>query len=480
MKPLLSALSILLFLLPAAAAAREMVTPPVRETALDRYVAKADESYNYVHYDTDDEILYTSYFISMTSQQWRKPDEVDRVLWQHDVLISKPRNPLADTGHTAILLIDGGNNTGARPDDATLQLMGLIALATNSITAVIKQVPNQPLYFADETDKPRKEDEILAYSLDKYLVTGDEEWPVHLAMTKAAVRAMDTVQDFIARETSERVDDFIIIGGSKRGWTTWLTAAVDARVKGIVPVSIDLLNIDRQFIHHKSVYGFYTPSIKDYVAFDLPCRIQTPQGAALIDIIDPFNYRYRYTMPKLIINSTGDQFFATDSSPFYFGNLPGPKTLLYTVNTDHKQGDIENLLLNALLWMDDVLQGKTASEYTWTLEPDGSIRVQTFSQPDKVYLWQATNPNARDFRLETIGEAWTKTKLDDIGGGVYIGWAPEPATGFTAYTVEVVFEEGVVFGLLEADRKFTTDVRVTPNVLPFGGSGCAADTPSKD
>lgn len=43
-------------------------------------------------------------------------------------------------------------------------------------------------------------------------------------MTKAAVRAMDTVQGFAA-EAGKIIRDFLVLGGSKRGWTTWLTAS---------------------------------------------------------------------------------------------------------------------------------------------------------------------------------------------------------------------------------------------------------------
>jgi PhoPQ-activated pathogenicity-related protein len=143
-------------------------------------------------------------------------------------------------------------------------------------------VPNQPLYFADEDHVRRKEDQILAYSMDKYLDTGDEEWPVHLAMTKSVVRAMDAIQDYLRKE-DVTIDDFILMGGSKRGWTTWLTAAVDPRVRAILPISIDMLNLNRQFPRHWDAYGFYAhrrsatmPSLRS----PLPNSVRPRQGPA--------------------------------------------------------------------------------------------------------------------------------------------------------------------------------------------------------
>lgn len=446
-----------------------------QETALDRYIAKPDPNYTYTITDVDDHFLRTNYFINVISQQWRSQDEVDRVLWQHDMVVVIPQNPFSDAEHTGILLIEGGSNGDGGPGgDDLIEIVERLSVATNSVTAVVRQVPNQPLNFADEISNPRKEDAILAYSFDKYLTTGDEEWPVHLAMTKAVIRAMDTVQDVADRE-GERVDNFVVIGGSKRGWTAWLVAAADPqRIKGIIPVSIDLLNMEPQFIHHWEAYGFYAPALSDYVAFDLPCQISSPAGRELRKIVDPYEYRDRYTMSKLIINSAGDQFFLPDSSQFYYHDLPGPKQLRYTLNTDHGQGDdFEDLVVNIGLWVDDVINDKTGPVFSWSLEPDGSIRVQTASRPDKVYLWQASNPNARDFRLESIGKAWTRTELRDSGGGVYFGAVPTPAQGFTAFTLELVFEEDAALGLLEADLKFTTGVHIVPDILPFQGTACA-------
>ena len=64
-------------------------------------------------------------------------------------------------------------------------------------------------------------------------------------------------------------------------------------------------------------------------------------------------------MPKLVLNSAGDQFFLPDSSQFYFDALPGPKKLRYTLNTDHSQAqDLEATILPTLSWLSDVLNAQ--------------------------------------------------------------------------------------------------------------------------
>jgi len=435
------------------------------ETALDRYIAKPDAAYSYTHYLTQRKCGYTVYFLTMTSQQWRTEEEVDRILWEHEMQICVPWNACLHKKHTAILLIDGGSNGKPLPTEANEELV-LGALLSKSVVATVRQVPNQPLYFADEGGRKRKEDEILAYSLNKYLETEDEEWPVHLAMAKAAVRAMDTVQDFIGWRV--QIDDFIVAGGSKRGWATWLTAAADPRVSGIIPLSVDILNIRPQIRRHWEAYGFYSDAIADYVEFDLFCRMDSPEAEDLLKIVDPYEYRERFTMDKLIINSAGDQFYLPDSSQSYFGNLPFPKLMRYTPNTDHRQSD-NRILLSAVSWIADVRNEIPHPEFSWTLEPDGSIRVETIDRPKTVNLWQATNPDARDFRLETIGAAWTDTGLNERGDGLYIGAVSPPPTGWTAYFVELVYHQP---GPLAADQVYTTDVQVTPDELPFEGTQC--------
>jgi PhoPQ-activated pathogenicity-related protein len=447
-------------------------------TALDDYVAKADPNYSYVHYDTRIGKGYTIFVITMTSQKWRTPEEVDWVLWKHDVLIAVPWISHSGNQHTAFMIVNGGSNKAGSPTEND-DLLGLLSVVTGSVTAMVSQIPNQPLLFSDDTE-PRSEDALLAYGMDKHLLTGDPEWLVHLPMTKAVVRAMDTVQAVAANSgntwpTPPRIDDFIVVGGSKRGWATWLTAAVEAqkgsasRVKAILPASIDLLNLDEQFVHHWEAYGFFAPAIQDYVDFDLPRRSKTLAGQEMLKLIDPYEYRDRLTMPKLVLNSAGDQFFLPDSSQFYFADLPGPKQLRYTLNTDHSQGqDLPSIILPTLSWLSDVLDDKPSPQFSWSLDQNGSIRVQTITKPERVRLWRATNPIARDFRLESIGAAWTSTVLQDTGNGVYVGYVAPPVKGWTAFTVELTFPGSTAIPTpLENDEVFTTDVRVTPPILPF-------------
>ncbi|EGV32142.1 PhoPQ-activated pathogenicity-related protein PqaA type [Thiorhodococcus drewsii AZ1] len=460
-------------------------TPRTEATALDDYVAKPDPSYGYSYEETRQGWGYGIHVVDMTSQQWRSPSEVDRTLWRHELLIAVPWIFHSGNQGTAILIVNGGGNIkpGGTEND---ELLGIMAATTGSVVAMLSQVPNQPLQFADES-APREEDAILAYGMDKYLTTGDPEWLPQLPMTKAVVRALDSIQTFAATypgvwPTLPTIDDAIIVGGSKRGWTTWLTAAVESskgeasRIRAILPASIDLLHLDAQFDHHWEAYGFYAPAIQDYVDFDIPCRTATPEGQAMLEIIDPYAYRDRLTMPKLVVNSSGDQFFLPDSSQFYWAGLPEPKQLRYSFNTDHSQSqDLPSVILPTLSWLSDVLDDTPSPRIDWTRDSDGSIRVWTDSTPKTVKLWQTTNPNARDFRLDTIGAAWTSTPLQPSTDGSYVGRVAPPPEGWTAFAVEVTFPGATAIPTpLESDEILTTDVHVVPEILPYAGTVCPA------
>ena len=136
------------------------------------------------------------------------------------------------------------------------------------------------------------------------------------------------------------------------------------------------------------------------------------------------------------------------------------KYLRYVPNADHSlKGSDAYQTLQACY--NAVLNNAPLPQYSWTLEKDGSIRVTAKSQPSEARLGQATNPNARDFRIETFGPKWQSTILSDAGGGVYVGKVAEPEKGWTAFFVELTFPSGK-----PEPFKFTTQIRVVPDTLP--------------
>ncbi len=433
--------------------------PAKEKTALDKYIEAPDPSYKYEIVNKVAGKGYTTFVIKMTSQTWRSTNEVDRNVWWHWMLMVKPDEV---KNSKSLLYITGGNNNSAAPKDADGQIVQ-IATSTKSVVTELRMVPNQPLTFSDDK-KPRTEDEMIAYTWDKYLKTGDDSWPARLPMTKAAVRAMDTVVSVCgsAEGGSTKIDGFVVTGGSKRGWTTWTTAAVDKRVVAIVPIVIDLLNVIPSFKHHLAVYGYYAPAVGDYETMGLMDQQDSPRYKELMKIVEPYEYRHRFTMPKFILNATGDQFFLPDSWQFYYNDLPGVKYLRYVPNTDHSMRG-SDAWMTLLAAYNAILTNAELPQFDWKIEKDGTIRVTTKTKPSEVKLWQASNPGARDFRLTSIGAKWKSSPLQEQGNGTYVAKVPLPKQGWTAYMVELTFPSG----LLLAPYKFTTGVKVIPDVYPF-------------
>ena len=441
--------------------ARETAKP----TALDRYVAKPDPNYKWELVRTNKETGVTSYTIDLTSQQWRTEAEVDRPIWKHWLAISVP-----DTMSypTAMLFIDGGSN---RPNDEPRgadREMKRLALETHTIAASIFMVPNEPLVFADAKGWSRTEDALIAYTWDKFYRTGDEEWPARLPMTKAAVRAMDTVQAFCASEAggNHAVKDFVVAGGSKRGWTTWTTGIVDTRVRAIVPCVIDLLNLIPSFRHHYEVYGGWSPFIGDYQALGVLNWLDTPENAALMSIVDPYSYLNRLTMPKFIMNAGNDQFFVPDSSKFYWNDLEGPKWIRYIPNVGHGL-DEKEAYASLTSFYSAIVSDTPVPNYTFSFESDGAILVRLapasnkeIIQPSEVKLWQAYNPKARDFRGVTA--AYSASPVVAQEPGVYRATVAPPASGWISYFVELTFPGPTP----ETPFKFTSGVRAVPDTTP--------------
>lgn len=425
------------------------------QTALDRYVAAPDPNYKYELARTSAGRGYTQYVYDMVSQKWRTEQDVDHPLWHHWLTVVIPDKVEKTTG---FLYLTGGS-IGSDPPEQPDALVTSIATSTNTIAAELRGIPNEPLLFAGET-KPRTEDGAIVYTWDKFLRGGDDNWPMRLPMTKAAVRAMDTVSA-VAKTKGLTVDHYVVSGASKRGWTTWTTAAVDKRVVAIIPLVIDVLNVEKSLEHHYSAYGSWSSALSDYTEMKTFDWLGTPQLRKLLSIVDPYSYLDRLTMPKYLINSAGDQYFTPDSSQFYWKDLKGEKYLRYVPNTKHDLNG-SDARESAAAFYTTIVNNEPRPVMDWSFEKDGSIHMTTTSKPTQVVMWQANNPKNRDFRLDTIHKAYTSTVLDDKGGGLYIAQPYSFDSGFTAFFIEATFPTKT------SSLKLTSGVRITPDTLPSG------------
>ncbi|MDP6419369.1 MAG: PhoPQ-activated protein PqaA family protein, partial [Candidatus Krumholzibacteria bacterium] len=413
-------------------------------TALDDFVYAPDPDFQWWIEEEIQEDGYRIARMKMISGQWRVASELDETHWVHDINVYVPDVILQDTG---LLIVAGGSSSSDPADPDADMISGLMASSTGSVVAGIMQVPYQPITFADE-DFERYEDALIAYSWAKFLSdSSDVTWPAQLPMTRAAVRAMDAVQEYVSNlSPATPLENFCVAGGSKRGWTTWLTAAVESgpqgqgRVSAIIPIVIDCLNVQESFEHHFDVYGFWAPAVHDYVEAGVMDYLDTPEGDALFHLVDPFVYRDRCTMNKIIFNSTGDQFFLPDSWQFYYEDLPGPKYLRYVPNTDHSMSQLSvDVVAEVLGLYVTLLADEPFPDYSWSISDERRIRLETSEPGVQVRLWEAVNPQNRDFRYDVIGPAYMDSPVTDQGGGIFEVLVDRPTEGWKAFFLEAEF-----------------------------------------
>ena len=165
-------------------------------------------------------------------------------------------------------------------------------------------------------------------------------------------------------------------------------------------------------------------------------------------------------MPKFLLNSTGDQFFLPDSWQFYWSELKGPKHLRYVPNTGHGLRD-SDALDSLTAFYHSILNKTPLPRYEWKVDKVGTISVHTKDKPKEVRLWQATNPDARDFRIDKLGPKWTSNQLKPGKDGFYTAFVPKPPKGWTGFMIELTYP-----GKLRP-QKFTTGVVVTPKTMPI-------------
>jgi PhoPQ-activated pathogenicity-related protein len=435
------------------------------KNALDAYVAKTDPAFAWKEVGKVSGPGYHGAVLELTSQTWLTPKEVDRTAWKHWVTVIVPEKVSYKTG---FLYITGGESKDPAPTKAA-ERWAKMAVETNSVVVELDDVPNQPLTFADDpAHRARVEDEIIAYQQAKFAKSRDRDAGqlVRFPMVKSGTAAMTAVQQYLASEAGGglKLESFVVSGGSKRAWTTWLVGALDKRVAAIVPIVINVLDVDATTRHHWEAMGYFSPALGDYVETGLiPNMIGSPGLKEVNRIEDPLNYRDRPSMrmPKYVINAVGDEYFPPDNTKFSYHLLPQTKRLRMIPNSKHStQGtDISDSIT---AFYDAILKGRSLPDYSWTVGKDGAIAVRSREKPLEVNLWQGTNPKARDFRVDTIGKTFTSTRLQPRADGTYVGRVAKPPAGWTAYFVELVYASGTKYPF-----KFTTEVSVIPDTLPY-------------
>jgi PhoPQ-activated pathogenicity-related protein len=514
---------------------------------IDDYVWAPDENYGWVDVsesyplagcNLDKSNCWTGYTLNMTSQRWLTdadfaPSSQGGSIWWHILVVIVPDEVKWKSNGT--LWITGWSMSGVPTStDEDIVLTASLAMGTGTICGALFQVPNEHLTFsADPKNQSRGEDAIIAYTWDHFLNDPSKpEWLLRFPMVKASLRAMDAVTEFVAQKLPElgcQLDYYSVAGASKRGWTTWMVGAVDpTRVMAIIPVVLDAINFAEVEHHQWKSYGGWSWALHDYVEMDIMSRLDSPEMLQLQQNVDPFFFKERLTMPKLVVNAFLDEFQQPDDTHYWWNDLPEPKHFLMTPNAEHSEATGILMITPAIgTWLSYQLQKAAVPTFTWhTSQTNGEITatlddIGTVHSATMYWGYSCGNnfdnkienkpTKRRDFRMMSMDEKCmcgvysdgycmnlrsfeSSTELTatiEDGKRVYRAHVEAPEDGrYVAYFIDIKYEknpevttlaglEPHIPGILPVDAPgqlcFTTEVSVWPNTFPYedcSGAGC--------
>lgn len=417
-------------------------------TALEHYLTNDDHTFKWEvksSYKISNEPV-TAYDLVLTSQTWRD------IVWKHQLTILVPESIKYDG---AILFITGGSVKNGEPNfkdhnDELTTNMAAIARKNNALVSIVRQTPNQPLYDG------LVEDQLISFTLHNFKNDGDFTWPLLFPMVKTAVKAMDAVQEFSELKLNSQINTFLVSGASKRGWTTWLTGASDDRVMAIAPMVIDVLNMPISLDYQVEAWQEYSIQIEDYTKLEIPQTVHSESGDQITQMVDPYSYRNKLNMPKMIFIGTIDEYWPVDAIKNYIDSIPGQNFIQYVPNAGHGLGDKVQAYQALSSFFANTLNGKNYPVCSWEIHENGDqISLTAHASPKLLVdalVWTADSED-RDFR----DEQWESISLSVSNTDEVTRAINYPDTGYKAFYMDLKYLDPNGEEFVESTRMYVVD-----------------------
>ncbi|EEI9873812.1 PhoPQ-regulated protein [Salmonella enterica] len=400
---------------------------------------------------------------NLNSQTWSPQGVVSPERWQNGVDIYIPDS--AREKNALVVINNGSNNNGSgtpvAPTNFNEEELSRIAIATRTVVISVSNVPNQVISYQGVTT-PLGEDNSVAYSWKLFI--GDthkyQDASLHIPMAASVSQAFRLAKKEL---TQQNINKFIVTGASKRGWAAWLTALSDPDVGAVVPFAMDLLNTQKSLEHMYQSYGKNWPvAFYPYYNQGIDQQVGTDKFARLMRLEDPLTYLNtdmgdRLKIDKYIINASGDDFYVPDNSHFYYGLLPGSKSLRVVPNSTHN-GILSVAEQSLITFVNRFQEKQKLPEITENVQSRGDGKkelVVNFSEkPVAILQWTARNPAARDFRYACDIKYNSVPVSLATGDNTLSISLTTPDSGWQATYIEATFTDGYVA---------TTQVYITPD-----------------
>jgi predicted esterase YcpF (UPF0227 family) len=407
---------------------------------------------------------------------------------------------------TAIIYIDGGRSADpASPPGkkwVNPDFLSPICVTQGLVTVDLTAVPNEHITFlADPIKKSRTEDGVIAYTWRRFLGGGvSAEWLLRYPMTRAVVRAMDTIETLSQTWHVPAVKSFIVGGASKRGWTTWTTAIVDERVIAAFPIVAPIGNLVGSINRHFEMYGGWSFALEPYNTPEMRLMdyLNTPQFAQMLKLIGIDDAMERLgQIPRYVIDATGDEFFIPDSPRYFWDKMitspQNPALLLMEPNSEHSQAGPAQVsdILCITAFVECVTNKWPLPEYSWHIDDaDGTITVNVTGalKPVKAVAYRSFNVHGDDFRLITCNPSesgggfnascinpalWFARDLEPVTEGIYVHKEDLPIAGYVAFMILLEFNVGGISKYYP--MRVTSAVSILPIKPPHAPCGEACN-----
>jgi len=345
---------------------------------------------------------------------------------------------------------------------------------------------------------------MIAWAWKEFIDSGNPEWLPRFPMVKGAMKAMQAVTEYTTQKGIANIDGWVVSGASKRGWTTWMTGAVDCptcpKITAIAPIVPIVPALQLDMHHMYKAYGGWTFAFNDYMDVNLTSFLDTDQFTALVQNVDPIFEPFLSRLgkiPKHVVVSSDDEFMMMEQTALWWDQMKGEKHLTIANNAEHSMATgIVELLETLVNTISSIYHGGKRPEWSFTADQESGVITVTIppTQPHgKVVLRHANtiSKTNRDFRWARLSNnvtgpcklpeielkkpilfganclepiVWTGTTLNETSPGVYTASVPAPKHGWTGYYVEAYFpsDQG-----LKVEYKLTTPGLVWPNTYPF-------------
>ncbi|NLK08758.1 MAG: hypothetical protein GX316_08690, partial [Firmicutes bacterium] len=133
----------------------------------------------------------------------------------------------------------------------------------------------------------------------------------------------------------------------------------------------------------------------------------------LVEIVDPYAYLDRLSMPKLIIIGTNDPYWPLGSINLYFHELPGENFLQVVPNVGHDLGNVEQIFPTLTAFIQHVEGSVKLSKPNWTYtDVDKELIRLKLEAPGSriVRLWHGVSSDG-DF----TNTKWAKAAVAESG-----------------------------------------------------------------